>query len=356
MTRKYLVIIGVVLALLAESAFAAPKKKAKKKKAKAPEPAAEPAPAPEPTPEPTPDPPAPAPEPAAATPEGGGGAGGSVGVNASAGGAVGGDVSATASAPGGWPIEIIARPPTLAKSLLRFDVGLPISRLSVTPVGGMASSSTNVGLQIGAGYGISDKLELGANYAIRLVDGFEAKGPLNIYGAFAIMNKPKMKGAIVGAFYDDFGSKVGGIRAGLAFQYNLSAKMAVYMPGTHLRAQFLSPDAVAPAVAVNPIDFSLPAGFAFQASKNIYAFAQTTIAQIKIKDSANAFIFADITPLTVGAFYSMSNKMEFGAQFDAPDLGSVGDVFAFSVVGRMFMGDAVKGASPPMAQTTPPAM
>jgi hypothetical protein len=353
MTRTRLIVAGALLALLTSSALAAPKKK-KKKKAKAPEPAAEKAPEPEPapTPEPTPEP-APAPEPAAAAPapEGGGGAGGSVGMDASAGGGgVAADVSATASAPGSWPQEIIARPLTLVKGLLRFDAGVPIAKVSVT-VGTMTSSSTGVGLGLGVGYGVSDKIELGASYGISLKE-FEAKGPLGVYGLFNIMNTEKMKAAPGAGFVYNLAGETGQLNAGLAFQYNLNKQMAVYMPPTHLRAVLVAPE-VAGVAAVKPIDFSLPAGFAFQVNKNLYAFAQTSIATINISDSATAFIFADFTPLTIGAFYSLSNKMEFGASFATPNLPDTADLFAFSINARMFMGDAVKGAAPPMAQTTP---
>jgi len=167
-----------------------------------------------------------------------------------------------------------------------------------------------------------------------------------------------MKGAAIGSFTYNLAGKTGGIALGMFFQYNLSEKMALYTPGGHLRAQFIAedPDAAGPLAAPKPIDLNLPVGFAYQASKNIYAFAQTSIATINISNSATAIIFADATPLTVGAFYSMSNKMELGAQIATGDVPHIGDAFAFSVVGRLFMGDAVKGAAAPMATTTGPGM
>jgi hypothetical protein len=363
MTRTRLVLSVALLALLAGSAVAAPKKKKKGKKAKTP-PAAEKAPDPEPTPtptpEPTPEPAAATPEPAAATPppETGGGAGGSVGMEATAsGGGAAGDVSAKASAPGGWPQEIIDRPLTLAKGLLRFDVNLPIAKVvTVSGTPPVTSSSTGVLLGLGAGYGVSDKIELGATYAISLKE-FEAKGPLEIFALYGIMNSEKMKAAPRAGFTYNLAGETGQLNVGLAFQYNLNKQMAVYMPGTHLRAVFIAPE-VAGVAAPKPIDFSLPVGFAYQLNKNVYAFAQTSIATINISKSATAFIFADAIPLTVGAYYSLSNKMEFGAQIASGDVPSIGDNFAFAVVARMFMGDAVKGAMPPMAQTasTAPSM
>jgi hypothetical protein len=241
------------------------------------------------------------------------------------------------------------------KGLLRGDVGLPIAQASVTdPVSMMSSSSTSIGLGLGVGYGISDKLEAGVTYGLSLKD-FEAKGPLGLYGAYSIMHQDKLKGAGIGSFTYDLAGKTGALKLGLFFQYNLTKMMAVYTPGGHLQAQLIAddPDGAGPAEAPTPIDLHLPIGFAYQVNKNIYAFAETSLATINISQSATAIIFADTTPLTVGAFYSMSNKMEFGAQIATGDVPHIGDAFTFSLVARLFTGDAVKGAVAPMPATGP---
>jgi hypothetical protein len=61
-------------------------------------------------------------------------------------------------------------------------------------------------------------------------------------------------------------------------------------------------------------------GFAFQASPQIYAFANTNLAVIEISDAESGFIFADFIPLSLGAFFSPSNTMDVGASLDLGDL------------------------------------
>ena len=197
---------------------------------------------------------------------------------------------------GNWSMSIIDRPLNLLKGMIRVSGDLGIAKISIT-TGTTTTSATGIGLGIGAGYGISDKLEAGVGYGISLKE-FEAKGPLTLYGLFNITHSEKLRisaGAQVGY---NLASEQLGIGAGLAFQYHLGPKMMVYMPPTHLQ---ISLDPTTAAI-------SLPVGFGFQATPNVFAYAQTNLFDIGLKPSGSAFIFADRTPLTVGGSYSPSNK------------------------------------------------
>jgi hypothetical protein len=76
----------------------------------------------------------------------------------------------------GWSRSVIDRPLTVLKGKLGAAADLYIAHISVTILG-MTSSSTSEGLAVGAGYGISDKLEVGGSYAFALNE-FEIKGTL----------------------------------------------------------------------------------------------------------------------------------------------------------------------------------
>jgi len=253
-----------------------------------------------------------------------------------------------------WAMEIIKRPLTLKKGMIaaRGDLGiLKLTTVSMTtpPV---TASATAVQLVVGAGYGISDKLEAGVSYGISLKE-FEAKGPLRLYGLFSIKDSPKMRVAAGAGFGYNLASEKLGIDAGLAFQYHLNDKMMVYMPPSHLQIG-LDPTAVS---------INLPVGFAFQATPNIFAYAQTNLFNIGIEPSGSSFIFADNIPLTVGAWYSPSNKMDIGASIGAFDLPDIADLFVFTISARLYLGAvptsggaAAAAVTDPAADATPPAM
>jgi hypothetical protein len=90
---------------------------------------------------------------------------------------------------------------------------------------------------------------------------------------------------------------------------------------------------------VKPIYLSLPAGVAFQATPNIYAYVNTNIANIAISDAdgIDGFIFADFIPLQAGATFSPSNTMDFGASIGWFDLDNASDFMFIFGSARLHM-------------------
>jgi hypothetical protein len=235
--------------------------------------------------------------------------------------------------------------------MIRVDADLLIVKIAgfpaMSPIPAI-DGTTLVGLRAGAGYGVSDKLEVGGSYAITLKD-FEAKGPLSAYGLFNLKNDPKLRISAGASLTYDLAAESFGIVGGLAAQYHLNDKMMVFMPATHLQ------------LGIDPTDISIqiPVGFGFQANDNIFASAETSLATIGIDPSGSAFIFADVTPLTLSAFYSPSNKMDFGVSFLMPNVPDVADIFAITLSARLFLGDVPASAgamTAPAGDMTPPPM
>ena len=260
------------------------------------------------------------------------------------------DVSATAAPIGSWSKSIINRSPTLAPSLLRVDAGFEYLRLSFFEPITMTSLTADAGgLIAGAGYGVSDKLEVGGAYGITLFEEFEAKGPLSIYSAYNLINDGKLRVAGVGRFTYNLASESGGLSAGLSAYYNVNDKLTVYTgggnggapTGDHLNLTLIGPEG-----SSKPITFDVPFGVGFQATPELFAFVETQLASFNISDSANAFIFADITPVRIGAFYAVSNTLDVGAALTFPSIEDAGDLFGIGVAARFFMGDAVKASAP----------
>lgn len=254
---------------------------------------------------------------------------------------------------GTWSMSIIDRPINLLKGMIRVDGDLGVLRISIPPIPPATTgvSGTGVSLRAGVGYGVSDKLEVGGSYALSLKE-FEAKGPLSFYGLLSLKNETKLRiSAGATATLNLAADNSFGIAMGLAFQYHLNDKIMVYMPPSHVQLG-LNPDF---SLAVN-----LPVGAAMQVTPNIFAFLETNLFNIGIEPSGSAFIFADQTPLTLGAFYSPSNKMDLGVSFGMPNVPDVADIFTLLFSARLYFGSVPSSGAAAMSSVDtsvpPPAM
>lgn len=238
-----------------------------------------------------------------------------------------------AATTGGYPQAIIDRPATLNAGMLRIGGELSLFK-TFSLAAGETDSSLGVALGVSADYGISDKLEIGAGYALALEE-FEEKGPLRIGAGYRVVDG-QMKGAITADFTYNLASEIGSLGAGLAFQYNIGPKMALFTPGNQLNVQLFSdtPDGVE---SVNPIYLSLPVGFMYQVDPSLHLYASTSIGQIEISDSDTGFIFADFIPLTVGAFYTTPSLIDIGASLSSGDLEAADDNFVVALTARLHM-------------------
>lgn len=230
----------------------------------------------------------------------------------------------------GVPIEIIDRPRALPKGLMQLGGDLAIARTSVT-VAGKTTSSTGAALGLSFGYGVADKLAVGVGYSFALKE-FEAKGDLSLFAAYSFMENSRAAkmsaAATVGLGYNILGESLDPIELGVDFHYKLTPKMELFSGGGQLQIG-IDPDTTA--------SLSLPVGFGFQASPNLWAFAQTSLATIGLKPSGTTLIGRDFTPLSLGAYYSPSAQLDVGASFNTVDLGGVADAFSIVFSGRYRM-------------------
>jgi opacity protein-like surface antigen len=259
--------------------------------------------------------------------------------------------AATVTAEGGamWGDAIIQRPLTMPKGKVGIYGDLDVARISLT-IGTMTDSATAEGLHVGFGYGVDDKLTIGAEYAFSLHE-FEIKGPLTLYGSYSLYNQGKLA---IGGSADLLVNFNGGgtvdpmtgatssstnlsLQAGLGIRYLLTDKIAVYTG---------SPIAPGPlgqhlSIGLNnsgPISIDIPVGLALQATPQVYAFVQTNVAHIGISNDSNAIIFSDFIPLDIGLYYTASHALDVGAFLNLPDVeNSKFDVLEFGVAARYYM-------------------
>jgi hypothetical protein len=85
----------------------------------------------------------------------------------------------------------------------------------------------------------------------------------------------------------------------------------------------------------NAMTLQLAGGAGYQIKPNIYAFAALSLANIKLHDSANAFIFKDFIPVAIGGYYSL-NKIDIGATF-TDDFKQGFDYLTFLINARYYV-------------------
>ncbi len=249
-------------------------------------------------------------------------------------------VSPPGEANAAWSQSYIDRPLTLPAKMLSVYGDFNIANVSFTDsVTGTSSSATVEGLQLGAAYGVSDKLTVGADYSITLHPDGSAKGPLDLYASFGAYHKDKLSAAVGGGLIIDFTDPTTEqIFLGAAIRYQVAPKIAIFTgspttapgpAGQHLQIGLNSKA---------PITFSIPVGVGLQATPQAYVYVDTTIADISISNSNNAFLFSDFIPVEVGGLFAVSSKLDVGAHLAFLDLkGSASDL-VFGVSARYFMG------------------
>ncbi len=232
---------------------------------------------------------------------------------------------ASSEAAGRWPRQVIARPLTLPKGLINVGANIPFTQKFEV-----------IGLGLNFGYGISDDLEVRATYGLTLKE-FEAKGTLGFGAGYKIL-----RGAAGGKLeliaradtgYNLLAELLAPLNLGAQVQYNISDKLAVVSPQAGLR---ISLEEVA---GVRPIDLVVPVGVGYQATPELYAQVDTTLATIEVSDSASAFIFADNIPLTASVVYNLQPALDITASFGFTDLkNNAGDNIVAAIGAQYYMG------------------
>jgi len=252
--------------------------------------------------------------------------------------ATGGETMAPAA--GAWSTAILDRPLVLDKEKLEVHGSLPILAIrtpAIPPATG-TETTTAIDLDIGASYGVADKLEAGLDYLFALKD-FEIKGAFLLHGAYAALHNDKMDLALAAALSLSVqsGNQVN-LYLGAWFRYKVMPKLDVHtgLPGLPYGALNTGSQFRVGLNNGNNSDLQLPVGVGLQATPNLYAFADTNIANIGISPSGSSAIFADFILLTLGAFYSPNGQLDVGATFQ-DDLKNAGDAYIISFAARYYV-------------------
>ena len=220
----------------------------------------------------------------------------------------------------GWTEVVIDRPLTLPASKLALYGTLEIAHVTLTllageaPLGGQAHR-----LDLGLGYGVTDLLTVGAQYAFAIHD-FEIKGPLTLFGAYSLLSKSKLT---IGASADltiDIGKSATyeTLHAGLGVRFQLAPTIALFTGGTPVSFGGVASEMPMAgsvlgqhlAIGLNsnaPITFDIPVGLGIQASPQAFLWANTSVAHLGFSNASNLYLFKDYIPLNVGLNFAGCN-------------------------------------------------
>jgi hypothetical protein len=265
---------------------------------------------------------------------------------------------------GEHPMAVVDQSYVVGKGKIGAAADLSIITLSVTGPMGMGSASfTQEGIHIAGQYGLIDKLGVGIDYAAPLAgdgtDNTAGKGPLTFFGAYAIKDDAKMHIAASAGFTANLCGAVDmtgscsvtkSIHAGLGARYNLTPQLALFtgspfgpgLPGAVTSFAGTGEHLNISLESSGPITLAIPVGIGYQATPQIFAFAEPVLANIYLSnapmgaDSAQ-FYFSDGlgAPTVFGAYYAVNKSLNVGANlFD--DLKHAGDLYAISLGARWF--------------------
>lgn len=254
------------------------------------------------------------------------------------------------SAPGGtgglsgWPGAIADRPWNLNGGMLEVHGSMPIFAASS---GGGGSSDTLVLAGGGLSVGVSDQLEVGGDYAFELSPSSDAAGVFAGHAMLRLVHDSQLDIALGGAAFYSHAADGFAIAAGAAIRYRLSRQLSIYtgtggvpICGTCLQilgpvtgqALFLVPNSGDAEILLN-----VPVGLGFQASPNLYIFADTSIATLELSPRSDSVAeFSDYIGLHAGAWITASNKLEIGGSF-ADDLKHAGDLYIVEIAAKVFL-------------------
>jgi hypothetical protein len=229
-----------------------------------------------------------------------------------------------------YPRAVIQRPLTLPAGVAMlgsdFTANHDVSTMGAAPV---------------LGFGITDDLEIQIPYAFATKD-FEAKGSLNFDVGYKLL-----RGAMDGKLeviarartgYDFLNKSANPLMLGVHVQYNITDNFAVIsgFPSTQQLSIALDDGGV--MGAPKPVTFNVPVSFGYQVHPLVYLQLDTKLAQFKISDADNAFIFADTTPVALTVVYNVLHAVDVQAAIGTDLSNDPGNTVAFLVGARYYAG------------------
>jgi hypothetical protein len=255
----------------------------------------------------------------------------------------GGNVTATAAAGFGWSPQIIDNDLVLPKSALGVYGSLGVVSYSyveapVPPATMGATVYKEAGaLQVGAGYGVTEKITVGGEYTVPFYDGSKAfpyAGDFIAYGGYGVLHDAKMALAVGGglAFREIGGpGHFEAIQLGASFRYNLVPTVCVFT-GNPIAPGPIGQQLVIGLTGGANVTFAIPVGVGWQPMPKLFGWLETTLVTFA---SNTRVIGADSTPVQIGALYRATHDLDLGG-FILDDFNHADGSLALGVLARWY--------------------
>jgi hypothetical protein len=238
------------------------------------------------------------------------------------------------------PLAILARRIVKARGNLVASPNLIVARAPFNTPSGPATV-TPIALRAYAAAGITDTVTAGIAYSLPLSDGvdgtpFSARGPLTLFGSFLLLHEGPLDIAVGGDLVADLAGvdmmdnpeTHWTLRGGATVRLNAYDKVAIYT-GSPLSGTPQGRQLSIGMYEGGRSALSLPVGVAFQATEQVYVYGETTLLEIYFANgpgdgmggTKSASALGDVTPLTLGALYSLQRTMDVGGALSFADLG-----------------------------------
>jgi hypothetical protein len=219
-----------------------------------------------------------------------------------------------------YPMELIYRPLTLTKGMIELRGSLDILRF------GDPIDLTLIGLNVTAGYGITDKLEVGVGSGFRIDPDAGWGEFIGLYGRFSVIDQDKLDMApsvSTALSFVEGGDTFSGLTIGADTRFLINDKIFV-RGGQGLIGLTINPESGA--------RLNLVVGGGFQVNQNLAVTVDLSIASIKLfGDFEPDTTFFDPLGVNIGALYAISNKLDAFVNIILPSIADAGDVQGFAV-------------------------
>ena len=201
---------------------------------------------------------------------------------------------------------------------------------------------------IGGAFGVTDGLELGADYAFEVSPETDAAGVLAGHALFRIAHDEHVSAALGGAFLYSNAADGMVFAGGLSLRYRLSKEVSIFSASSGIPLcgsclQLLGPVTGQLLIARDNdggeslVALSLPIGIGIQASPQVYLFGETVLSTILLSPESESIVdFQDYIGLHLGGWISASKNLDIGGGF-ANDLKQASDAYLIELRARLLL-------------------
>lgn len=224
-----------------------------------------------------------------------------------------------------YPMEVIYRPLTLTKGMIEARGALSVASLTlcfqIDPMMPPAcASDTFIGLGVGAGYGITDKLEAGISTGFRIDPDAGWGENLGLYAAFSVIDQDKLDLAVSAGTELSFvegGDTFSGVSISANTRFLINDKIFI-RGGAGLIDLTINPESGA--------RLNLMAGGGFQVNPNLAVMLDLGLASIKLfGDFEPDSTFFDPLGVNLTGLYAINNKLDAFVMVMLPSVADAGD-------------------------------